>query len=129
MLKLNDIELPRNLVWANRLDYCAIRQTTSETITGHIVIQRGKFSEGRKITLTTTNKGSWLTLNEAENLSKLRLRDEPFVFYNNGTEFNVRFDLSESDHFVVRTVFDGVDLNDSETLCYIEQIKLIEVLN
>lgn len=129
MATLNGIELPRNLVWGDRFDYCPIKQTTSKTVTGHVVIQRGRMVEGRPITLTGAKQSAWLKQSEADALAALRLLDDPLTLVYAGDTFKVRFNLSDANHLPIRPVLDGCPVDDPDALCYVERIALIEVLS
>ena len=124
-MKLNGVVLPPGLVWKD-LDYCKIKQTESESVTGKTVIQRGTMQDGRPITLEGGER-AWLKRSDAETISALRLNLDPLTLDYHGTEYKVRFVLSDSAHFVTRGVFDDLRMDEPETMCTIRLMKLIEV--
>ncbi len=128
MATLNGIKLPVNLVWGDRFDYSAIKQTVSTSVTGRVVIQRGRMLDGRPITLTSHNRSAWLKQSDAVAIGALRLLDAPLTLVYGADVFKVRFRLSENDHFTVRSVLDGCPVDDPDALCYIDKIALIEVI-
>lgn len=125
MITLNGVVLPPGLVWKD-LDYCKLKQSEHEGVTGKTVIQRGTMQDGRPITLESDGR-AWLKRTEAETISALRVELDPLTLNYHGTEYKVRFVLSDASHFVTRGVFDELRMDEPETMCAITTMKLIEV--
>jgi len=128
MITLNDITLPSGLRWEADLDYCAIKQEKKTSITGRLILSRGKMKEGRPIVLQG-NGNAWLTLAEAITISNLRLTPEIMTLNYHGTTFNVRWDYGDTEHFVATPLFDTEDAESDDDQYTLETLKLIEVLD
>ena len=125
-ITLNGVALPSGLVWHD-LGYTRIKQKIHESVTGHIVIQRGAMQEGRPITLTGSNK-AWLTRTELEAISVLRTELDALTLNYHGTEYQVKFKLGDADHFKYEGVFADIRSDEPDTKCILKQLKLFEVI-
>jgi hypothetical protein len=128
MITLNNITLPEGLRWESNLSYCAIKQESQTSITGRLILSRGKMKEGRPISLTG-NGNAWLTLAEANQISALRLSPELMEFNYHGLVYNVRWDYGDADHFICTPLFDNADAESDDDKYTLETLKLIEVLD
>ncbi len=127
MITLEGLTLPRGLKW-DSLGYCAIKQKGKDSLTGRHILQRGRMAEGRPITLVGNEQTTWLLRHEGDSLSALRLIDRPLNLVYHGQTFKVRFDLGSDDHFVIKALWGEALSSDPNEQCYVEQIKLIEVI-
>lgn len=128
MITLNDIELPDGLVWPGQTDYCAIKQQNEPSITGVMILSRGRMQDGRPITLVG-NGNAWTTKKVAIEIGETRINPALLSLNYNGKTFKVRWDYSQSDHFVAKHLHDNDDEQTDDTPFIIETIKLIEVLD
>jgi len=128
MILLDGIELPAGLLWQADLNYCAIKQEGKPSITGRMVLNRGRMKDGRPIVLVG-NQNAWLTLGELKTISELRLIPKMMQLNYHGTTYNVRWDYGQADHFAYKQIHEHTDVIDDNDQLMLETIKLIEVLS
>ncbi|WP_432460794.1 hypothetical protein [Agarivorans sp. QJM3NY_25] len=127
MITLDSLTLPEGLYWYD-FDYCAIQQTRQDSLTGRVILQRGQMQEGRPITLLGSTESCWLSRTAAAQIASLRDQAEAMHLNIAGRSFTVRFDLSQSEHLLLRPLHsDSMShaANDAYTLT---KLALIEVL-
>ena len=127
MILLDGITLPSGLRWEADLDYCAIKQEAKPSITGRLILNRGKMQDGRPIVLVG-NESAWLTLAEVKTLSETRLTPAMMALNYHGSLYNVRWDYGQADHFVAKPLHENADAESDDDIYTIETLKLIEVL-
>ncbi|MDN2661852.1 hypothetical protein OW492_00505 [Psychromonas sp. 14N.309.X.WAT.B.A12] len=127
MISLNAIELPSGLRWQSDFNYCPIKQESKTSITGRVILNRGKMFDGRPVVLVG-NGNAWLTLAEVKTISSLRLTPAVMELNYHGTTYNVRWDYGDESHFVATPLFDKSDAENDGDQYTLETIKLIEVL-
>lgn len=127
MITLNGISLPTALWW-DEFNYSAIKQSKTETPSGHVILQRGAMLEGRPIELTGSATTTWLTRSELQSIVALFNDPEPLTLSYRGTTYTVKVALHESDYFVAKPLRQNRDALSASGMYYIETLKLIEVL-
>ncbi|MEG3753088.1 hypothetical protein [Psychromonas arctica] len=127
MISLNAIELPSGLRWLANLSYCPIKQESRTSITGRLILNRGKMLDGRPIVLVG-NSNAWLTLAKVKEISELRLTPTLMELNYHGTTYKVRWDYGDESHFVATPLFDNSDAESDDDEYTLDTIKLIEVL-
>ena len=48
---LNNVELPDDVIWSDRLSYSPVEQTITPTLTGGVIVEENSLLSGRPITL------------------------------------------------------------------------------
>ncbi|WP_417698100.1 hypothetical protein [Psychromonas sp.] len=128
MISLNAIELPSGLRWQSDFNYCPIKQESKTSITGRLILNRGKMLDGRPIVLVGGGN-AWLTLAEVKAISELRLTPTVMELNYHGTIFNVRWDYGDDAHFVATPLFEHSDAESDDDQYTLDSIKLFEVLD
>lgn len=127
MIILDGITLPSGLRWDADLDYCPIKQEAKTSITGRLILNRGRMQDGRPIVLTG-NESAWLTLSEVKIISETRLIPALMSLNYHGKLYSVRWDYGQADHFVAKPLHEYADAESDDELYTLETLKLIEVL-
>ncbi|WP_354624836.1 hypothetical protein [Psychromonas sp. MME2] len=127
MISLDGIELPDGLRWQADLNYCPIKQEGKPSITGRLVLNRGRMKDGRPIVLTSGN--AWAPYSKIKLLSALRLTPTMMQLSYHGTIYNVRWDYADAEHFVATPLVEHTDEPTDDDIYLLPLIKLIEVLD
>ncbi len=127
------VDLPKDLVWQDELNWSKIVQSVEWSLTGALLIQEGVKLKGRNITLVGKDDMAWITRQQAEQL--VQLRDTPelvmtlnFEHKTTGNklfEYPVRFRHAENGLELVNIKdFDGYE---PDAWYIIKAIRLMEV--
>lgn len=57
---LNDLELPRGMVWIDEMDFVPVEKETERSITGNLIVDAAARVAGRPITLVGTENAGWI---------------------------------------------------------------------
>jgi len=128
MISLDGIELPDGLLWQADLNYCPIKQEGKPSITGRLVLNRGRMKDGRPIVLVGNDK-AWVLLGQLKLISALRLIPKMMTLNYHGAEYSVRWDYADADHFVARPLVEHTDEPTDDDIYLLPLLKLIEVLS
>ncbi|CAM4082618.1 Cyclic nucleotide-binding domain-containing protein [Comamonas aquatilis] len=90
---LNEIELPRGMLWVDEFDWSAVAKAVDRSITGALVIDAMAVIEGRPITLQAVEDQGWIarqTLLAVQALAQEPGAQYPLVLAD-GRSFSVQF--------------------------------------
>ncbi|MBL4796736.1 MAG: hypothetical protein JKY50_04945 [Oleispira sp.] len=89
-MKLDSLELPKNLYWQNEFGHKNIAQSVNRTVAGGVVIESAVLSFGQKITLS----GAWIKRADALILITKEAANQVVIFTDNLSQnYSVVFDI------------------------------------
>lgn len=127
MITLDGLPLPKGLFFRDDIAYTPIKQKNIESSTGKMIILRGTVQDGRAINLTGTAESNTLTRLEVQAVSAKRGALDPMDLVINGITYTVKFDLSQSDHFVALPLWDDTTALDDDSPYYFTKLMFIEI--
>ena len=71
MIQLDTIVLPDSMVWVDEFEYTAVRQETTRTLGGTLVVASTPLVAGRPITLVANLDHGWITYDQVQKLEAL----------------------------------------------------------
>ncbi len=107
---LGGVNLPPDLLWTDEYEFAPVRVKKDIAVTGNQILQVAKQIAGRSITLTSGERGAWLTRANLDALAAIRDNDflqTMTLALPDGRTFSVVFDLTQTPCFTATPLRPG----------------------
>lgn len=99
MRRLGTFDFPVGTIWTNELDYIPIRQATKRTTDGGMVFWHQNLLGGQAITITFSEKTTWLTYEQVNQIRALANLGQSLAFTWDAFSSSVYFDYNKPFNF------------------------------